>query len=44
MATLTIRSGAVREAVDLLGALIEGKSSAVVFVSCGQASSTASLG
>ena len=33
-ATLAIQSVAVTVAVDPLGALIEGKSSAVVFVSC----------
>ncbi len=46
MATLAIQSVAVTVAVDPLGALIEGKPSAVVvvFVSCRQASSAASLG
>jgi hypothetical protein len=44
VATLAMRSAAVRVAVDPLSALIEGKSSAVVFVSCGQVSSAAWLG
>ena len=45
MATLAIQSVAVTVAVDPLGALIEGKPSAVVvFVSCRRASSAASLG
>ena len=45
VATLAVQSVAVTVAVDPPGALIEGKSSAVVmFVSCRQASSTASQG
>jgi hypothetical protein len=45
VATLAVQSVAVTVAVDPPGALIEGKSSAVVvFVSCRQASSAASLG
>ena len=45
VATLAVRSVAVTVAVDPLGALIEGKPSAVVvFVSCRQASSAASQG
>jgi hypothetical protein len=39
VATLAVQSVAVTVAVDPLGALIEGKPSAVVFVSCRQASS-----
>jgi hypothetical protein len=44
VATLAIQPVAVTVAVDPLGALIEGKSPAAVFVSCRRASSDASLG
>jgi hypothetical protein len=44
VATLVAQSVAVTVAVDPPGALIEGKPSAVVFASCRQASSAASLG
>ena len=44
VATSAVRSVAVTVAVDPLGAMIEGKPPAVVFISCRQASSAASLG